>query len=135
MRFFFSGELDVSVAEAFRAVRTSVEQRLNEFCGEREYGPAVSKIGIIPIVLRPEFMLDRKERRLFQRATRSADYRLVIDYRRFLEGSPRDQELLLVRNVIASVLDLGGKTGPQFRSDDLARDIATLFQVSPDVPI
>jgi hypothetical protein len=132
MRFFFSGEVDVAIAETFRAVRVSVERTLNAFCDGRDYGPAVSEIGIIPIVLRPEFMLDRKERRLFQRNQHSADYRLIIDFARFLHGTTREQELLLVRNVIDSVLDLGRKTGEQFRSAELARDIANLFQVPSD---
>ena len=131
MRFFFSGEIDVAIAEEFRAVRISVERTLNAFCDGRDYGPAVSEIGIIPIVLRPEFMLDRKERRLFQRKQHSADYRLVIDYTRFLHGTTREQELLLVRNVIDSIQDLGRKTGDQFRSAELARDIMNLFQVPP----
>ena len=55
MHFFFSGELDVQVADAWQAVARSLEHRLNEALESRDYGPALREIALIPMILRPEW--------------------------------------------------------------------------------
>jgi len=52
---FFSGELDVQVADAWQAVARSLEHRLNEALESRDYGPALREIALIPMILRPEW--------------------------------------------------------------------------------
>ena len=64
MNFWFGGELDHRIDEAYRPVRKRVEARLNSRCGHREYGDAVTKIAIIPMILGPELLAGREERRL-----------------------------------------------------------------------
>ena len=65
MRFFLSGELDVAVGDLFRPVRNKVEEQLNAFCADREYGPAIQEIGVIPMILRPEWQAGRPEHDYF----------------------------------------------------------------------
>jgi hypothetical protein len=106
MRFFFSGELDTLVGDVYRPIRQRVEERLNSFCDGRNYGDAVQEIGIIPIIVRPEWLGDRKERRLFQRRKASADYRTQIDFEKFKSGDDNVRTKLLVKNVVQAILDL-----------------------------
>ena len=105
---------------------------MNEFCPSKDYGPALSEIGIIPIILRQPWALKRKERRLFQRKQCRADYRLKIDFDAFMAGDSRDRELLLVRNILTAVNDLTRKAGNHFRGAELRRDIIALFDSETD---
>ncbi len=98
MKFFISAEIYKDAAETFRATRAEVERTLNSSLEGESYGSCLEEIGIIPIVLPAEFLLGRNERRLFQRKSKSADYRLVIDYNKFQVADVRTKELLLINN-------------------------------------
>lgn len=97
----------------------------------RDYGPALKKIAIIPI-LRSEWAANRTERKLFQRKLCETDYRLKIDFDAFMAGDSRDRELLLVQNILTAVSDLARKAGKQFRGSELKRDIISLFDSPAD---
>jgi hypothetical protein len=127
VRFFFSGEIDTLVYDLYFVTRPLVEKPLNESLGSRDYGPALINIGIIPIIMRPEWLGDRKERRLFQRKQRSADYRLFIDFERFRSGGLDDRVRLLLANVITAIEDLQRKAGRSFDGGALTADILSLF--------
>jgi len=127
VRFFFSGEIDGLVDDLYRPVRQLVEQRLNVALGSKEYGSALSNIGIIPIIVPREVRLRRKERKLFQRKQHSADYRLYIDLEHFRSGGIDDRVRLLLRNVITAVEDLQRKAGRSFNGEALASDILEVF--------
>jgi hypothetical protein len=126
MKFWYSGEIDASVADAFRKARKKVEATLNNALDSRSYGAGLTKIALIPIILAPGWQ-PRSERRLFQRASSSADYRLNIPYEAFVRGDPTIQKRLLVRNTIQAVDDIARKArrskvefdGPRLRNDIL----------------
>jgi hypothetical protein len=128
MKFFLSGELDVEIRDAWAPVRQYVEARLNASLSDKEYGSAICSIGIIPMILRPEWQSARKERRLFQRKQRGADYRTAIDFEQFRSGSERVRRRLLVRNIIEAIEDLQRKAGRAFHGHALVEDILALFQ-------
>lgn len=127
MKFWFSGELDHRIVEAYRPVRTHVEARLNTRCGNRHYGDAVKEIAIIPIILGPEFLKGRRERRLWQRKQRTADYRMIIDFEKFKLGDEVEREHLLVANTLDAVHDLQRKIRDGFDGASLATDIMAEF--------
>jgi hypothetical protein len=127
MRFFFSGELDVDIADFYRPTRQRIEKKLNEMCSTRDYGDAIVKIAIIPMILRPVFLAGRKERRLFQRKQREADYRMIIDFERFRDGDDAVREKLLLKNVIDAITDLARKAGKSFAGQLLIDDILNDF--------
>jgi hypothetical protein len=127
MTFFFSGELDHRIYEAYRPARTCVEGRLNALCQGRDYGEAVTKIAIVPMILGSEFLEGKSERRLWQRKQRTADYRTIIDFEKFKTANEAERERLLLMNTVAAIQDLQKKVGKHFRGDDLLADISTEF--------
>lgn len=130
MQFFISGELDGTIADAWREVRGPLESLLNEALRGREYGPALNHIGIIPMCLRPELQRDRPERRLFQRKQRDADYRTKVDFEKFLNGSIEVRRKLLLKNIVLAVEDLQRKARGQFAGDRLVADILAICEFS-----
>ena len=123
MKFWFGGEVDAEIYDAYRTVRDRLEKRLNTICGTRAYGPDLTEIAIIPMILRPQFLSDSRERRLWQRKDCSADYRLIIDFDAFSRGDDARREELLLENVLAAIADLKRKIGPDFAADQLVADI------------
>jgi hypothetical protein len=127
VRFFFSGEIDAEVADEFREVRQAVERALHNALGRESYGNALESIGVIPMILGPRSLDRRKERRLVQRAKKSADYRLIIDYAAWCKGSRDDRVQLLVRNLLEAVDDIDRKLKGALDGKQLRQDILKTF--------
>lgn len=127
MEFFVSGELDIEIAELFRPIRQEVTTRLNDNLYENNYGAVIDKIALIPIVLSPRFLNQRTERRLVQWKTRTADYRLIIDYESFIKGTNEDRKRLLVTNLLVAVNDISRKS-KEFEGSKLQQDILNVFE-------
>jgi hypothetical protein len=130
MEFWFSGELDHQVSDAYREIRKEVEATLNRELGSKDYGPALQKLAIIPIIISKTFGL-RKERRLVRREQKSADYRLFIDFEAFVAGDHHKRVQLLVTNVLLAVQDIDRKLKSQFAGAQLRNDIKALFPEHP----
>jgi hypothetical protein len=126
MEFWYSGEIDAAVAEAYSSTRKRVEAVLNERCAGESYGAGLTSIALIPIIRQSP----HAERRLFQRASSSADYRLQVPYEQFLRGDAEAREQLLVRNTIQAVDDLARKARQskvEFDGQRLRADILSAF--------
>src|SRR5947208_3702951 len=123
MRFFIAGEVDTAVADAWRESSRPVEVRLNAALAERQYGPAIQSIGIIPMILRPEWQHGRPERKLLRGKDRDADYRTIIDFEAFRQGSAEARERLIVANIVDAVRDLNRKARGTFNGEALVADI------------
>jgi hypothetical protein len=130
MEFWFSGELDHQVSDAYREIRSEVEATLNRELGSKDYGPALQELAIIPIIISKTFG-PRKERRLVRREQKSADYRLFIDFEAFLAGDYDKRVQLLVTNVLWAVQDIDRKLKSQFAGAQLCNDIKALFPEHP----
>jgi hypothetical protein len=128
VKFFISGEIDAQVYDLYPPVRQLVEQRLNEALANKDYGPALRRIGIIPIIMRPEWEVGYKERKLFQRKQHGADYRMYIDFEQFRLGSREVRVQLLLENIIVAIEDLQRKAGRGFNGGALVDDILVLFE-------
>ncbi len=127
MKFWFSGELDHRIDNVWRRARARVEAKLNRMCGRRDYGDAVIEIAMIPMILGPEFLRGRRERRLWKRKDRVADYRTIIDFESFRLGSDAQREGLLLMNTLEAIRDLHRKAGERFHGDKLISDIVAEF--------
>ena len=127
MRFFIAGEVDTAVAEAWRESARPIERRLNAALAERDYGPAIQSIGIIPMIFRPEWQQGRPERRLFRRKDRDADYRTIIDFAAFRQASAQVRERLIVANIVDAVRDLNRKARGKFSGEALVADVLEVF--------
>lgn len=134
MNFWYSGEIDSEVDDAFHSTRKTIEERLNTALAGNDYGAGVTKIAIIPIILGPRFP-NHSERRLLQRSQHSADYRLRIDFETFRRGGERTRELLLIRNTIQAIEDISRKTEKaniEFSGKALKQDVLAAFAISMD---
>jgi hypothetical protein len=124
MQFFFSGEIDARVDDAWRAVARPLQHRLNAALGQRDYGPAVREFALIPMIMRPEWRDGfHKERRLWKRREAVADYRTWIDFDHFLAADAPERERLLVENLLAAVRDVQRKAGQALDGEALVADI------------
>jgi len=132
MKFFFSAEIDTLASEPWRRVAQSMERRLTDALGLRDYGPSIREIALIPMILRPEWQEGHKERRLFKRKEAVADYRTWIDFRRFTEGDDAERERLLAKNLVEAITDLTRKAGKNFRGDALIDDVLFTLELSRD---
>jgi hypothetical protein len=131
MRIFMSGEIDRSVGEKFIALSNDIEAKLRVL-NDRNYGNEVTNIGIIPIVVTQK-LLDNgffKERRLFQRKDKGADYRLRINIDKFLNGDESTRRLLIIKNIVCSVRDLARKAKKDFDAKSFERDILDVLGVT-----
>ena len=123
MDFFLSGEIDTAAYDAWRAVARPFEKRVKAAVAQRDYGPAIRKFALVPILLRPEFRIDRPERRLWKRREAIADYRTWIDFDEFMAADGHGRERLLVDNLIAAIRDVGRKARRGLNNEQLVRDI------------
>ncbi len=127
MRFFFSGELDVGIANEYRSISQDLETILNNELSHKSYGVLVETIAVIPMILGPQFIEGRKERRLIKRGEKTADYRLFIDHKAFVSGSLAERRKLLLNNILACVSDIARKCKGGFDGERLTNDIRNLF--------
>src|SRR5262245_28858660 len=122
MKFWFSGEVDARVAESYREVRCEIEKTLNATLGANDYGPALEKLAFIPMLLGPEFLEGKRERRLIKHKEKASDYRLIIDFDAWQAGTVHERRALLMKNVLDSIQDIGGKLRGGFDAGRLHAD-------------
>lgn len=136
MRFFLSGELEGDIAEEFINIISEISSEL-EGLNSNDYGREVEEIAIIPIVAKitPEYEDAGffKERKLFKRKSKEADFRLRIDYETFLSADYATRKILIIRNVIQSIRILGGKAKSDFNAIKLEQDILQVFDIDGSI--
>jgi len=131
-----SGELDATIGNKYGVLAYAIESELNKALKDKNYGSAIENIGIIPVIITQELLNAGffKERRLFKRKEKSADYRLRINYEKFMSGNDVTRRLLIIKNIIVSIRDLGRKAKKDFDAQSLENDIlATLGVNNEDV--
>lgn len=133
MRFFFSGELEGDIAEEFINIISEIGSEL-EGLNSNDYGSEVEEIAIIPIVAKitPEYEDAGffKERKLFKRKSKEADFRLRIDYETFLSADYATRKILIIRNIIRSIRILGERAKSDFNAIKLEQDILQVFDIN-----
>ncbi|EPC8420115.1 MULTISPECIES: Imm44 family immunity protein [Bacillus] len=132
MRFFLSGELEGDIAEEFINIISEIGNEL-EGLNSNDYGSEVEEIAIIPIVVNITSEYEdagfHKERKLFKRKSKEADFRLRIDHETFLSADYATRKILIIRNVIQSIRILGGKAKSDFNAIKLEQDILEVFDI------
>lgn len=133
MRFFLSGELEGDIAEEFINIISEIGSEL-EGLNSNDYGSEVEEIAIIPIVAKitPEYEDAGffKERKLFKRKSKEADFRLRIDYETFLSADYATRKILIIRNIIRSIRRLGERAKSDFNAIKLEQDILQVFDIN-----
>ncbi|MBJ8005813.1 MULTISPECIES: Imm44 family immunity protein [Bacillus cereus group] len=136
MRFFLSGELEGDIAEEFINIISEIGNELEGLNGN-DYGSEVEKIAIIPIVVNitPEYEDAgfHKERKLFKRKSKGADFRLRIDYETFLLADDSGRKILIIKNIIQSIRILGKRAKSDFNAIKLEQDILQVFDMKEEI--
>ncbi|MEX3418989.1 dihydrolipoamide succinyltransferase [Bacillus sp. HSTU-bmb18] len=136
MRFFLSGELEGDIAEEFINIISEIGSEL-EGLNSNDYGSEVEEIAIIPIVAKitPEYEDAGffKERKLFKRKSKEADFRLRIDYETFLSADYATRKILIIRNIIQSIRILGEKAKSDFNAIKLEQDVLQIFDINGSI--
>lgn len=130
MDFFMSGEIQGDIDEIYREIRNDIGEKLKPL-RNKDYGSELISISIIPIIVTPELEEAGffKERKLFKRKEKDADYRLRIDYEKFINSDSDSQKLLVIKNIIDCMRSLGKKAKKDFDALSLERDILQLLDL------
>ncbi|MBG9581110.1 dihydrolipoamide succinyltransferase [Bacillus thuringiensis] len=133
---FLSGELEGDIAEEFINIISEIGSEL-EGLNSNDYGSEVEEIAIIPIVAKitPEYEDAGffKERKLFKRKSKEADFRLRIDYETFLSADYATRKILIIRNIIQSIRILGEKAKSDFNAIKLEQDVLQIFDINGSI--
>lgn len=129
MKFFMTGELGINDADHAIDLIKDVENKI-KILEINDYGD-IDDIGIIPVIMSPEFDLPGffGERKLVKRKSREADYRLRINYCKYIATDDVGKTMLIIKNVIDSIRDIGRKV-KGFNASKFEEDILALFGIS-----
>ncbi len=139
MKFFLSGEIDGTqpqdkIDKKFQVASDYVTQKLTPILEVESYGNEVAELNVIPIIVKLSDKMEaagwHKERNLFNRKSRSTDFRLRIDYDEFCNGNDEQRIKLLIGNIIESVRILSQRANKNFDGQRLEYDIRNCFGVS-----
>ncbi len=132
MKLFIGGEmgpwpkeLDDLISKQRLTIQHNTVKPLEKFLLEKNYGPGLKDLGIIMMILHPDYQL-YKERTLYRAKESSADYRLKIDYDAFVSADEAGKRRLMIENILQCVRLLGIKTKKQktkFDAERLEKDI------------
>lgn len=99
---------------------------------KNNYGGKINDLSIIPIIVELSPELEEqgffKERKQVRKKQGEVDYRLRISYRKFEDADDNKKTLLILKNVIESIRDVG-KRLENFDSIQFEKDILKLFSI------
>jgi len=131
MRLFLSGESDSGIDEMFHPLIMPLEKRIQAaILDKNDYGNAIEVLGIIPNLINDPVFL-AKERKLVKHKDRSTDIRLKINYEKFKNGTNKDRETLLLKNIIQSIRIVGERV-KDFDGKRLEADIRKEFDYNEE---
>lgn len=132
MKLFIGGEmgpwpeeLSKEIERQILVIHHSTEKPLEEFLAKKDYGPGLKDLGIIPIIFRPDVRL-YNERTLYRVKKGDADYRLKIDYDKFVHADEKGKRALIIKNILQAIRMIGErakKNKVEFDSEKMERDI------------
>jgi Immunity protein 44 len=136
MEFFLSSEtgLPEDQLQKLCQIQKGLQEKLKIAFGNKSYGDAIKgSIGIIPVIMtnHDRIIMEFKERKLYSKKRKDADYRLAIDYDEFIKANDKEKERLLLENIIHAIRDLKRKIRKGFDGDKLESDILQLFKLEP----
>lgn len=96
---------------------------------EKNYGETLTSIGVISIIMRPEFFEDGgyKERRFYSAKRKEADIRLRIEYTDFVNANKEMQKRIYRAHILEAISIAGNKAGREFDLRRLLSDVEHLF--------
>lgn len=136
MEIFLSAEIEGPAKNKWFELRKEFSEALSVLRDE-DYGEALTDIGIISIILRPEFFEDdgHKERRFYSAKRKEADIRLRIEYTDFVKANKEMRKRIYAAHILESVRIAANKAGiaakkagTEFDGERLLRDVERLLE-------
>lgn len=126
MKIWIGGILDAGVADAFRLLRNSIEEKINSAIEHVNYGTGLTTWDVILVVS----STPPKEYVRYNKANKETDIRLVVDHQTFLEADSEQRSKALVDTLLNSIRRLSGKKINDFDFMRLESDVAKAFEVN-----
>jgi hypothetical protein len=117
---WIGGEIDHSVADAFRTARNRVEKTINTALAGKTYELPVDAWDCIAII-RQDYIFHEVHTISLQK--RTMDFRLCIDYETFRQASQRKQQALIFAMLLRSLALLREKVGDRESIIDFEHDV------------
>lgn len=126
---FFSSECTPPAGYVLSKIYIPIENLFNESYSQGKYGGAIESIAIIPICCAKEWLEDhpRLERKYVSRKNKYADFRLYIDFEKFIKANEEQQIDLFSDNVHNSIEILAGRVY-DFQKDNFLRDFDEIIE-------
>ena len=120
MKLWIGAETQADVFDLFRAVRSDVQKDINSAIELRTYEIGVESWDCI-VILRSDN--DFKEIFKFSKARRDMDFRLQLDYEKFVAADDRERRRLLFELLLRSLSMLKSKGGNEKEIERLMNNV------------
>ena len=123
MRLWIGGIIDAIVADEFRCLRNSIEERINAVIADIDYGSGISTWDVILVIS----STPPNEYVRYSKINKETDVRLVIDFDTFLAAKPTERLEMLGQALLNSTERLSKKKISDFDFNSLQRDVTTVL--------
>ncbi|KAA1154714.1 hypothetical protein EU510_00960 [Pseudoalteromonas sp. FUC4] len=123
MRIWIGGEIESSIEDDFRKARSKVEKSINENIEQNTYNIPVESWDCIAIVRDDEQL---EELFAYDSRNNDMDFRLRVDYQRFLVGNSNEQEQQVFEICLRSLRKLQEFIGSSTDLSNLIKDVSKI---------
>lgn len=129
MDIFLGAEIEGPASAKWFELQKEFSVSLNAI-KEMDYGPTLRSIGIVSIIMRPQFFEDGgyTERRYYSRKKCEADIRLRLNYHDFTFSDYDARRGMYISHILEAVHIAGEKAGCDFDLEKLLFDIKHILK-------
>lgn len=135
MKIFISGEVDSKIGDDFSNIRNDLQVALEKI-KSYDYGDSIKSIAIIPIIIKVVPELEEagffQERRLIRKKAKEADYRLRINYDKFIKSDYFGKRNLIISNILQCIREINMRITVGFDDKKLEEDILNILCVKKE---
>ncbi|MFH1932546.1 MAG: Imm44 family immunity protein [Pseudomonadota bacterium] len=102
IRFWMSGKIQSDVGDYYREASNIIEAVLNQYVEGENYGEGLKEWGFIAIILKSGFDEYYPEIKRYRKKKREVEFRLKINYKKFLKGNAETHLKLMAESVLRS---------------------------------
>lgn len=121
MILWIGGIIDSIIADDFRHLRNSVEEKVNTKIAAIDYGPGMSTWDVILVVS----STPPNEYVRYDKVDRETDVRLVINFENFLTAQNFERTKMIEQSLLNSIDKLSKKNIPNFNFVQLQNDVSS----------
>ena len=129
MEIFLGAEIEGPATSKWFDLQKEFSELLEELKDEN-YGDSLTSIGIISILMHPEYFEGEgyKERRYYSRKNKEADIRLRINYTDFVNANNETRKGIYISHILEAITIAGNKAGDGFDLNRLLFDVQRLLK-------